>query len=1216
MRRRGNAAGLDRADLLGMVAGYVDQFGEPDTTSILMPSAATYAGQLTELLLADEVEDLDAWWMLGMFHWCRFVGFQQRDLLAREQARAGQATVDGDGEAGRALDETVDAFAHCFIAGRADVPEPLLTVVAEGCVGQVLDLHDQAELCGDVELITRVLRLWQRMFAAYPPGDPTRYTFAFAAGTCLAARFGRTGDRGDLDDGIAAMRTAMRSLPPDHDGLPAMLLTLGSALEFRFEQASDVADLDEALAFAEQSVALSPAADPDLDVCRTMLSWYRVMRAQMAGEPPDPIVIAAMSAAVQAIPVGHAQRPWCEVQLSTVLVDRFERAGDLNDLAQAIILARAATGALSDEHPHRLLSLANLSAMLLRRHERVGALADLEESIAVAGHAVRLAGPGHPTRPACLGELGLALLARFRLGGDEADLDGAVQAIQQAIEVAPAGHARHPRLVSGLCVTLLTRYQLAGRMADLEMAIEAGRAAASAAQPGQPDLSAQLAIFGFALLTRFERTGDGRDLDDAIAASRRANDVVPDGHFTKSALQSNLAGILRGRSDLAGHAADLNEAILLAGQAVDGLLADSPHRGQCLLVLGSCLVTRFDRSGAEADLAQAIDVLRQAVAATGAQHQGRAQAQAQLGAALTRRLERTGLAADAEAAIDAYEQAARAASAPVSARIRAAEVGAEVGASRDPARAARLLDLAVRLLPQVAPRVLGRSDQQHALSQFAGLASDAAALTLAAGGPSAAGRAVGLLELGRAVLHGQALDTRIDLIELLASHPELGAQFLRLRAELDAPDDVGGPAIGLPVSPVGAGSGQGRLGRERGAVAAEFAALLDQIRRQDGFDSFLLPPQPDQLVRQAKQGPIVVFNVSSYRSDALLITPAGITSVELAMCGFDELTSKLNVFEETLRALISSPMSLQQRSSAQRTLNDILEWLWDVAAEPVLTQLGYCQPPGDERSWPRVWWVPAGMLSMLPLHAAGYHHRPDDDRAVMARVISSYTPTVRALAHARERAATTSPRRSLIVAMPTTPGRAPLGNASAEAEVLRTRLPAPTVLIESPGPVSEATPTKAAVLARLAEAGIAHFACHAASHPGDPSRSQLYLHDHDADPFTVASLLPVRLNGPQLAYLSACQTARNAAEGLLDEAIHLTSAFQLAGYPHVVGTLWEIDDRVAVSVADTFYSHLQVGAQAFDVTAAARALHETILAVKASFADLPSLWAAYMHAGA
>jgi hypothetical protein len=46
------------------------------------------------------------------------------------------------------------------------------------------------------------------------------------------------------------------------------------------------------------------------------------------------------------------------------------------------------------------------------------------------------------------------------------------------------------------------------------------------------------------------------------------------------------------------------------------------------------------------------------------------------------------------------------------------------------------------------------------------------------------------------------------------------------------------------------------------------------------------------------------------------------------------------------------------------------------------------------------------------------------------------------------------------------------------------------------------------VFSYLADCVIAHFGCHAESHPDDPSRSRLLLHDHETAPLDVASLFP------------------------------------------------------------------------------------------------------------
>jgi len=65
---------------------------------------------------------------------------------------------------------------------------------------------------------------------------------------------------------------------------------------------------------------------------------------------------------------------------------------------------------------------------------------------------------------------------------------------------------------------------------------------------------------------------------------------------------------------------------------------------------------------------------------------------------------------------------------------------------------------------------------------------------------------------------------------------------------------------------------------------------------------------------------------------------------------------------------------------------------------------------------------------------------------------------------------------------------------------------------------------------------------------------------------------------------------------LLDEAIHLAAAFQLAGFPNVIDTHWTIRDDIAVSVADTFYAQLQTIDGGVNTDHAARAQPPTLAA--------------------
>jgi hypothetical protein len=477
-------------------------------------------------------------------------------------------------------------------------------------------------------------------------------------------------------------------------------------------------------------------------------------------------------------------------------------------------------------------------------------------------------------------------------------------------------------------------------------------------------------------------------------------------------------------------------------------------------------------------------------------------------------------------------------------------------------------------------------------------------------------RALALLEASRAVLLSQALDTRDDLTDLRHTYSDLADRFVRLRDQLDQPER----AIPLPGDPLAA------LGREAGEserLAKELAQTLREIRALDGFASFGLPPSVAELRAEAAEGPVVTFTVSPAGGGALLLTTGGISYLDLPGLTDDALTRRVNAFHGALADTDSDDK--QTAEDAKGTLTATLEWLWDTATGPALDALGYRIQPAAEEPWPRVWWVPGGKLGLLPIHAAGYHGRQSEvresPRTVLDTVISSYTPTVRALRYARQQAShRDGPGRALVVGMPVTPGQHELPGVTEEVKAVCAVLPSPVVLAEPHDGGRQAPPdnlpTKANVLRYLPACTIAHFACHADSDAANPSRSLLMLHDYETAPLTVAALAPVDHDDLELTYLSACSTAFNAAAELADEAIHLTSAFQLAGSRHVIGTLWPANDRVALRVATAFYAGLRAEDGTINTDRAAVALHEAIRATRDRWPQDPWLWAPYLHAGA
>ena len=151
--------------------------------------------------------------------------------------------------------------------------------------------------------------------------------------------------------------------------------------------------------------------------------------------------------------------------------------------------------------------------------------------------------------------------------------------------------------------------------------------------------------------------------------------------------------------------------------------------------------------------------------------------------------------------------------------------------------------------------------------------------------------------------------------------------------------------------------------------------------------------------------------------------------------------------------------------------------------------------------------------------------------------------------------------------MQKTPNQADLQFAAKEIDELSRLCSSMNLQVKKPLPYKEQ------VLSALNSCKIFHFAGHGLTDPSDPSKSHLCLEDWEIEPLTVARLLETNLQKqtPFLAYLSACGTGQIKRAELIDEGLHLISACQLAGFQHVIGTLWEVNDKSCVDMAITTY---------------------------------------------
>jgi tetratricopeptide (TPR) repeat protein len=817
----------------------------------------------------------------------------------------------------------------------------------------------------------------------------------------------------------------------------------------------------------------------------------------------------------------------------------YELTGRLSDLETAVALFGLV---LDRAHNVDVRSAAanGLGTALWSRYERFGDPGDLDAAIGLFRDALATyPDEDTPAVPSFHANLAGVLRLRWRRTGDENDLVASVAEARAAVAGTAAGDPRRAWRLNNLADGLIALSLQHDDSSALAEAVDQLREAVRISRPDD-DLAGMRSNLAETLRLRYRSVG-GRDralLDEAVEQGRAAVAAAPR-HPLRPRFEANLALVLLDRFTARRTPADLSEAAELAQRAVDATPEGHPNRTERLLTLSGI---RRMQAVRKRDRRRLVELAQDAVAATPEGHHLRSDTLLNLGWALAFQAV-SGDAAAWDRAREVFRGLATDPAVQVRARVTAAWQWANTALSRgDLVEARRAFDLAVTLLPRTAPRHVTHADRERQLASLSGLARDAAACAVQAGEPVDALR---LLEHGRGVLLSHALGTRTEVAGL---RPDLVERFVALRTALDRPDGAGFSAS--------ADAGPELSGEDRHALVAEWDALVDQIRAQPGFAGFLRPPPIDDLIAAtAVHGPVVVLNISGVRCDALLIDG-----------GIRVLPLRLTLDEVTQRAL-------RFRAAVTERVDETLEWLRTTVTGPVLDAL---DPPAGSR----LWWVPTGPLTTLPLHAA-----------VADRVVSSYAPTVRSLVTAWQSPPAGPVADPLVIRMPTTPGLPPLPGVQAETATL------------PPGRVLTGEhATRRAVLDALPHHSWAHFACHAVSAADGSDDGHLVLQDQ----LTVSDIARLRLDDAAIAYLSACDTSV-PRENLDDEALHVAGAFHIAGFRHVIGTLWSVKDSVAAEVTAGFYARLGTADDA------ATALHEAVRDLRA--VHEPSAWASYMHVG-
>jgi tetratricopeptide (TPR) repeat protein len=958
----------------------------------------------------------------------------------------------------------------------------------------------------------------------------------------------------DLDRVITFTRLLLSLTDSADVNYVAHLVKLGEDLLERYGRAGRAADADEALTVAKHA---GESATNPLSLAAAFCTEANAWRANyLVTRDPGALdkAVAAATRSVEVAPAEDLERAWSHNALGLSLLRRYETDFNIDDARRGADEFRKALAIVERDNPDRRLVLNNLAATLLSIYGHTRDLEPLNETIATLRMAV---GGGKPS-VAELANLGNAYLNRYYLTTDPADVDRARKAYGKALESLPASDKEYPTVVRGFFEAVIS-----GQNPDPDSLREAVRAVDKLVEDYSPAEGMWHHRLGILLCETFRASGNLQALQRAVDAWRTAIEVTPSEDSERLRMLACLASALRDRYEKTHDAQDLDEAEALTRQCI----AEVPSGGS--LGIGLKILLKFIlefRLEAAPDMAVRAEVRQ--------------------------------VASDISASTSA-PPLVRA----IGAR-DAAVIYAEGGHWR---HAAEHFELAVSLLPLVAPDRELREGVR--VLRPGRVAADGAACWLNAGVPE---RAAVLAELGRAVVISRASASRAELVRLREQWPGLADRFEQLRALLDRP----APAQ----------SALGELWAEveppvdRATTAAEFDALLATIRGLPGHERFLLTPKVEDLLAAAADGPVILLNTSNYRCDALAFTVNGVRPVPLRDISLEEVVQRAAYIQMAIANFGNTNMPASEYEELQQYARNTPGWLWDNVVAPVLQEIGITRRPLTNH-WPRIWWVPDGAFAWLPIHAAGHHDERHTSGAptLLDRAQSSFIPSVSLLIHARSRCKEAMNRgKVLVVAMTKTPGHPDLLGVLAETDAIANLFPA-TILGTIPG--AHGSATRHAITDELPSYPVAHFSCHASGDWTNPWRSFLAIQGdqpqsaYHAGTLSLADITSLDLQGQRLACLSACATVRPTELRLLDEALHLTSGFLLAGFTHVIGTLWEVVDQVAAEFMQEMYARLEASPRVADPSRAALAVHEATRLLREKYISTPTMWASYIYSG-
>ncbi|CAE6528320.1 unnamed protein product [Rhizoctonia solani] len=341
--------------------------------------------------------------------------------------------------------------------------------------------------------------------------------------------------------------------------------------------------------------------------------------------------------------VPPAERARVAEALTTVLSQRFEHYGDVDDMEQAVeTQLQLASFALAEgaDPALRAKSHGGLGRTLTTQFEHTGDPDDAELAIEHLNKALEIIPQGDPGRPAVLADFAKAELAHYAHSDDPVRLEQALARCEEALNAIPVESPERTPLTGILGGALLSRFERTHDTDDIARAVEFLEFAAIHTPEGSPEKPKRLRSYGEAVLARADVENNLNSINTAIDIQRAALELVTPEHAVYPAVKGSLAKAFHIRYKSTNNVEDLDTAVDNFKTTVEFTPFTDPNHARITYLLGKSFMAKY-RAATQPPrshfLNYAITLHRQAVALTPPEHRHYAARLEALGKAYSKR---------------------------------------------------------------------------------------------------------------------------------------------------------------------------------------------------------------------------------------------------------------------------------------------------------------------------------------------------------------------------------------------------------------------------------------------------------------------------------------------------------------------------------------------------------------------------------------------------